>query len=249
MSQPTLLGKLFSPAGFGLVLLLFFLPFVAVSCGPAEHRVTATYSGLDMVVGNAPYFSGPDIRPDDQTNVSALFQDQYTNEPLALTAAVIVFVAMGAALLNQRRLRHFGAITAAAVAAALLLAGEIRSIDRLNHVQLRDNTGQITDLSPVNAQPRIGFYLAMAILLALVVGHAIALSRPPPATAARDVHAPPDELAHAAATTEEAWRPPPIWAQRQPEDDTLTEDDVTEDAATQGTTDEWSDETWPARPE
>src|SRR5262249_44902068 len=140
------------------------------------------------------------------SNVSALFHDQYTDEPLAAIAAVIVFVAMGTALVSQRRLRHIGAIAAAGVAAALLLAGELRSIDRLNHVQLRDNTGQITDLSPVNAEPRIGFYLAMAVLLALVVGHAFALSRPPPVTAPANEHAPPDELAHAAATTEEVWR-------------------------------------------
>jgi hypothetical protein len=238
MSQPTLLGKLFSPAGFALVLLLFFLPFVAVSCGPSEHRVTATYSGLDMVVGNPPYFSGPDITPDDQSNVSALFQDQYTNEPLALAAAVIVFVAMGAALISQRRLRHITGITAAAVAAALLLAGEIRSIDRLNHVQLRDDTGQITDLSPVNAEPRIGFYLAMVILLALVVGHAIALSRPPPPTAPVNENAPPDELAYAAVTADEEWRPPPIWAPRQSEGDTVTQDATPPDATTTDVTDE-----------
>ena len=54
MNQPTLLGKLLSPAGFGLVVLMFFLPFVAVSCGTDPHRVTATFNGLDMVTGNGP---------------------------------------------------------------------------------------------------------------------------------------------------------------------------------------------------
>jgi hypothetical protein len=240
MSQPTLLGKLFSPAGFGLVLLLFFLPFVAVSCGPAEHRVTATYSGLDMVVGNAPYFSGPDIKPADQTNVSALFQDQYTNEPLALAAAVIVFVAMGTALISQRRPRHIAAIAAAAVSAALLLAAELRSIDRLNHVQVRDQDGRIADLSPVNAEPRVGFYLAMIVLFGLVVGHAIVLFRPPPPAALVDDDAPRDGPAQAAQTTDDqAWRPPPIWSPRSPEDDAVTAE----------TTDERSDEAWPARPD
>ena len=33
MNQRTLLDRLLSPAGFGLVLLLFLLPFATVSCG------------------------------------------------------------------------------------------------------------------------------------------------------------------------------------------------------------------------
>jgi hypothetical protein len=180
MNQPTLLGKLLSPAGFGLVLVLFFLPFVAVSCGPADRQVTATFTGLNMVTGTAPTYSGPQLHPEDQDNVSALFEDQYTTEPLAILAAGVAFVAMGTVFIPAWRTRHTVRVVLAGLGAALLLAAELRSIDRLNHIQLRGDDGKVTDISPVNVSPQIGFYLAMAVLLGLAIAHAVARFRGPP---------------------------------------------------------------------
>jgi len=43
MNQRTLLGRLLSPAGFGLVLIFFLLPFTTVSCGSATEKAEATF--------------------------------------------------------------------------------------------------------------------------------------------------------------------------------------------------------------
>jgi hypothetical protein len=182
MNQPTLLSKLLSPAGFGLVLLLFFLPFVAVACGPDEHRVTATFSGVAMVTGAAPVYTGPDIKPGEESDIESLFADQYDNEPLVLFAAAVILGGMATAFIRDRRGRFGAGVGFAGLATALLLAGEIRAIGRLNHIQIRDQVGQLTDLSPVNATPRIGFYLAMGVLVVLIAAHAVVLFRRPVST-------------------------------------------------------------------
>ncbi len=222
MNQTTLLGKLLSPAGFGLVLLLFFLPFVAVSCGPADQQVTATFSGLDMITGAAPAYSGPDVRPEDAANLNVLFSNQYDSEPLAVLAAAVVLGAMATAFIRTRRTRHVAGISLAVLGAALLLAAELRSISRLNHITLPDDDGLgVTQLSPVTTWPRVGFYLAAAVLVALAVGHTVALLRPAPLAGVGPPddgppYPPPEFDGHDAQ-----WQPegpprqpvaPPIWA-------------------------------------
>src|SRR5215217_8868932 len=106
MRQPTLAGKLLSPAGFGLVLLCFFLPFVAVSCGPADNQLTATFTGLSMVSNGRPTITGTDLNPDDIATIHALTESQYDLEPLALFAALVIMAAMVCALIKRARTRH-----------------------------------------------------------------------------------------------------------------------------------------------
>src|SRR5258705_11708515 len=60
MNQRTLLGRLLSPAGFGLVLIFFLLPFTTVSCGSATEKAEATFTGLDMAIGGVPTVTSPD---------------------------------------------------------------------------------------------------------------------------------------------------------------------------------------------
>lgn len=240
MNQPTLLGKLLSPAGFGLVVLMFFLPFVAMSCGTDPHRMTATFSGLDMVNGNGPVYSGPDIEPGDQADLDQVFQDQYDNEPLALLAAVAVLGGMATVFIGNRRARHVAGVALAGLAAGLVLAAELRAIGRLNHIQVTDTAGYPVDISPVYARPEIGFYLALALLLALIVGHAIALFRPAGERAgpARPSPLHPDD-------DPRAWVRPPIWAAEDDEEMTVQQtDEPTADTAYR----EWINEAWPAAP-
>ncbi len=237
MNQPTLLGKLLSPAGFGLVLLLFFLPFVAVSCGPDDHRVTATYTGLGMVTGGAPTFSGPDIDAANQADLADIFADQYDNESLAVLAAAVILGAMALGFIRDRRTRHAGGVGFAGLGAALLLAAEIRAIGRLNQVRIQDSSGELTDLGPVSATPRLGFYLAMGVLVVLLVGHAVALFRPPAAAGPPR----PDGPEH---NDED----PLLWDEHPTVDDE-TRDATTarDDLATPGDEayGEWLDEAWP----
>jgi hypothetical protein len=237
MTQPTLLGKLLSPAGFGLVVLMFFLPFVAISCGTDQHRVTATFNGLDMVNGHGPVYSGPDIESGDQADLDQAFQAQYDNEPLALLAVVVVLGGMMTAFIGNRRTRHVGGVALAGLATGLLLAAEIRAIGRLNHVQITDQDGRVVDLNPVYARPQIGFYLAVALLLALIVGHAITLFRPATQPAGRVYPPEPDE------DDPQAWARPPIWAGEDDDEATVRPDG---DAAVDAAYRDWSDQAWPA---
>ena len=54
MRPSTLAGRLWSPAGFGLVFIFFLLPFLTVSCGDGNRRIDSTFNGVDVVVGGAP---------------------------------------------------------------------------------------------------------------------------------------------------------------------------------------------------
>jgi hypothetical protein len=188
MNQTTLLGKLLSPAGFGLVLILFFLPFVAVSCGPTpEQQVTASFTGLAMIVGSAPSYSGPGATPDLVENLNQTFSSQYDNEPFAILAAIVILGGMATALIRGRISRNGAAASLAVLAIGLLVAAEVRSINRLNHIEIEAADGTVTRLAPVYASPRIGFYLAIAILVALGIGHGVLSQRRP----AAETHGPP----------------------------------------------------------
>ncbi len=179
MNQPTLLSKLLSPAGFGLVLLLFLFPFAAVSCGPdPATRVTAVFTGIDMINAGAPDISGAGVDPGEADDLVALFADQYDIEPLAILSAVAVLGAMATALIRPVLIRHTAATGLAALGLGLLIAAEVRAIARLENVKTADlPTNGIPRALNVTASPRYGFFLAAATLLVLGTGHAIALVR------------------------------------------------------------------------
>ncbi len=73
MNQRTLIDRLLSPAGFGLVLLLFLIPFATVSCGVGDERVDATFTGLDLVVGGNPSISGPNIDAESEQAIQQAY--------------------------------------------------------------------------------------------------------------------------------------------------------------------------------
>jgi len=183
MDQRTLLNRLLSPAGFGLILLLFLLPFVTVSCAPTAidgapgDKVDATFTGADMLVGGAPDFSGAGIDADAQQELVLLFERQYDSEPLAIVAAMLIFIGMATALLRTGRVRHLAAAAIALLAAVFLVGAIMRAIDRLQHVNARDVVGADADLPAGVAEARYGFWLALVGLIVLAVSHAVALLR------------------------------------------------------------------------
>src|SRR5574342_207785 len=121
MDQRPWAGKLLSPAGFGLVLLLFLLPFVAISCQGGSGTATATFTGMDMVVGGAPDYSVTGVPPEDTEPITELFADQYDVEPLAVIAACALLTGMATALIRKRRTRHAAGMGLAVLAGALLV--------------------------------------------------------------------------------------------------------------------------------
>jgi hypothetical protein len=140
-----------------------------------------------MVVGSAPTYSGPAVTPDVADNLDDTFSSQYDNEPLAILAVIVVLGGMATTFIRGRVSRHGAAASLAILALGLIVAAEIRSINRLNNIQIQAADGTVTQLSPVYASPRIGFYLVLPVLLALAIVHAVLSQRRSPAV----THGPP----------------------------------------------------------
>jgi hypothetical protein len=199
MNQRTLIDRLLSPAGFGLVLLLLLLPFLAVSCGSGEETAIGTFTGIDMIVGGEPDLVVPAMTDEEaqqaQQAIVAMFHGQIDAEPLAILAALVMLLAMAAALVRQRLARHALSTGLAVLATALLAGAVMRAISRIEEA-LR-NIAEQPETAAFDVSLRYGFWLCVAVLAALTVGHGLALVRawraPPPARPeALDSDPPPD---------------------------------------------------------
>jgi hypothetical protein len=211
MNQRTLLDRLLSPAGFGLVLLLFLLPFATVSCGVETEHVDATFTGLDLMVGGEPSLSGTNIDDQSEAELTALFVDRYDAEPLAILAAVLLLGGMAAALIRQRQLRSTVSAGIAAVV-VVLLAVElfVRAPGKVGDAMawFRAESG-LQDPVTTSTSPAFAFWIAIVVLIGLAAwqgyeavranGPAVAAGPPPdtsppgpaPSAPAPDASAPP----------------------------------------------------------
>ena len=178
MNQRTLLGRLLSPAGFGLVLIFFLLPFATVSCGNSAEQVQATFSGLDLAIGGLPEVTTPDSDPASAEQVAQLVVQVSDLEPLALLAALAVLAGMAVAALPRVRIRHGAAVALAAIAAGLMVAAIARAPGRVNEF-LRQLAGaeELPAGAISSTSTRYGFWLAVFTLAGLVVGNGLALLR------------------------------------------------------------------------
>jgi hypothetical protein len=187
MTSRRLIDRLLSPAGFALVLLAFLLPFVSVSCSNPDNTNTAvaTFTGIDYVVGGEPDLvaRGSDAEVQEaQRLIAEIFADAFDVEPLALLAAMVVMVAMATALVRDRLARHAVGAGLAALAAALLVAAQVRVYGRIDAAQ--DLTVTMSeDPVPVSevggawvSTNGVGFWMAAVVLMALLLGHAGALA-------------------------------------------------------------------------
>jgi len=188
MGSRSLVDRLLSPAGFGLALLLFLLPFVTVSCGsstePSPFTVDYTFTGLDLVIGGPPEIGGtiPDDNGAPITVDGASDDSGFTEQvgrpvqPLAVVAALAILVGMigGFALPIALRGRVTGAL---ALAAAVLLVVEVLAVVPGRAAEELAKTLPEAGLA-THATPAPGFYLAVAVLIALVVREVITARRP-----------------------------------------------------------------------
>jgi hypothetical protein len=200
MNQRTLIGRLLSPAGFGLVLLLLLLPFLAVSCGSGEETAVGTFTGIDMVTGGEPDLVVPAMTDEEaqqaQQAVVAMFHDQIDAQPLAILAALVMLLAMAAALIRERMARHALSVGLAVLATALLAGAVVRAISRIEEAMRA--IAEQAETAAFDVSIRYGFWLCVAVLAVLTVGHALALVRawrappPPAAVDALDGDSPPE---------------------------------------------------------
>jgi hypothetical protein len=179
----TWVGKLLSPAGFALVLLCFFLPFVAVSSGTGNNEVTVTFSGIAIVTGAHPAIGGAGVAPEDVATIHLLAQDAYDFGPLGLIASVVVYAGMASVLIRRTRARHWLGAGLAVATLALLAGAVFQAVYRLGHLRGNAIVGPDALAGPGVAGTQWGFWLAVITLLALAAGHVYRLVRTPRAAA------------------------------------------------------------------
>jgi hypothetical protein len=193
MDQRTLIDRLLSPAGFGVVLLLFLFPFLTVSCASTstegeaaniEHSLT--FTGIDLIVGGSPdvSFAGSD-GSEATVEYDEAFGDDYGARPLVIAAAAIIFAGMIIGLVFPPARRAWPS-AAAAVGAVVLLAVEVfaiapgRAEDALSESmsalgepaesQVREvfESGVVA----MTTRPAYGFWIAIVLLLGLAAWQA-----------------------------------------------------------------------------
>ena len=179
MNQRTLAGRLWSPAGFGLVFIFFLLPLLTVSCGNGDAQIDSTFNGVDVVVGGAPSVAGPDVTPDSAPQLIAVFADSLVWQPLAGLAVLAVLAGIGVGFIRRPRVQHAASLVLAGLACALLVA-EVRLVPGQVTAALARVSDDGTKLSaPVGwgVHLRYGFWLITAGLILLAAAHASGLMR------------------------------------------------------------------------
>lgn len=180
-----LVKRLLSPAGFLLVLLLFLLPFVSISCEVMGTSVSADYSGLDVVTNGDPSAEIPPgldrLSPaEQQSNVDE--DAPPTNAQLwAILAAAIVAIGLLTALIAAVRARMTAAAVLAGLGIAALVVTQIVAQQNLTD-QLWQQVKEMNEFEGLGfsfSQEavadtvgwEIGFLLALLVLAAVLLGN------------------------------------------------------------------------------
>lgn len=173
-----MLRKLLSPAGFLLALLLFALPFVAVSCDAGEAgSFDVSYTGFDLATGAKPSIAASgDLAPSGGGPIDPSDAPDPGVHVLAILTAALLVLGIGTALLRSARLRRFVAAGVGVVAGTLLVATELTAMARLRAPVQRVIEAQVpgtTEGMPAALdqviQTRPGFWLALSALILVVL--------------------------------------------------------------------------------
>jgi hypothetical protein len=218
-----LVPRLASPVGFGLALLFFLLPFVAVACeAPGLGSVEISYTGVDLATGGKASVEtagdfGTTPVPPVQNNENAPTPDV---QVLAIITVALLAIGLGVSLAPTARTRLFGAGGAAILGGALLIVTEAVAQSNLSSA-LQDAAAKEANKPgeiPINltggllddmVQTRTGFWLSLVAVILVLLVNAGALLWPRLRTAIRPAPAgPPIDQPPLAA-------PPP----REPEDE------------------------------
>jgi hypothetical protein len=184
------MSRLFSPVGFGLVLLCFLLPFVGVSCNAQElGSVDVDYSGLDLASDGSPSVTVVgDFGGDAPTQAQVADAAPSPGTPgLAIAAAVLIALGLLASLIPAIRARPLVIVGLALLAGIQLVIAEVVAHGRLIDA-VRARIGEVgpdligepsvtvedSTLSEM-VGTRIGFWLALAGLL-LIAGFTASLA-------------------------------------------------------------------------
>jgi hypothetical protein len=175
-------SKMLSPAGFGLVLLLFlFVPFLAVSCEvPGAGAIGADYRGTNLVAGAEPDLEVPqDLQEMVSEAADATASAQPAPEPgvqvLALIVALVLVVGMALPfvprLVNQVRMRMFGTAALAVGAGVLMIVTQLVAQTNVAAELTRDaralgddDVPSADEIAEQVVHTEIGFWLSLVVL-------------------------------------------------------------------------------------
>lgn len=182
-----IVGRLFSPAGFLLVLLFFLLPFASVSCEVFGAEIGADYTGLDMATNGEPDATIPEgfdgLGADAAKDEREMREDAPPTDvqPWTILAAAVVAAGLLTALIAAARARMIAAASIAGLGVVLLIVNQIIAhqhlYDRLwaerPKAGAEDFFGfEITpDLINQMVKIGIGFWLAVVVLAMVVLGN------------------------------------------------------------------------------
>ena len=181
-----LLSRVASPAGFGLVLVLFFLmPFLSVSCDvPDVGRTGADYTGTHLVTDDTPEWVVPDGL-DGLLGTPASRNDEKVPAGvpvLAIALAVLAVAGVGVGLVPRLRTRLYGstALAGATLVVAIVLMvvamANLRSalLPRARDIAKGETTAPGMDpesLVDDVLHTEAGFWLIVAVLTVIMLGN------------------------------------------------------------------------------
>jgi hypothetical protein len=175
------LSRVASPAGFVLVLLLFFLlPFVSVSCDVPDYGdAGVSYTGSHLVSGAKPEMPAElqELARDPETPVELVEPPDPNVQVLAIVLAVLAAVGVLTLLVPQVKARLLGGAVAAAatlfvtvitmaVAQSNIKSAMLDAVTR-SGVAKDGNMQRFTDAADKLTHTEVGFWL-MVVLLALI---------------------------------------------------------------------------------
>jgi|SRR5215204_1088061 len=204
------LRKLVSPAGLALVLMLLFMPFVGVACGPFEAEI----SGWDMAVGGEPSVStggfGSQAPTDSATSSEISAQPLMTITVLLLLAGIVVGLAV-----RWPYNRALCGLVVVALATLSVVLNEAIVLDKLVDEIAGSDDFTAGDAAAMTGT-RSGFWVTLALLLAILTYHGLELwleTRQRALAAWSGGHGPP---AYPYPPPPAAWPPPDPYSQPPP---------------------------------
>jgi hypothetical protein len=186
-----LLSRVASPAGFGLVLVLFFLlPFLSVSCDvPGVGKAGVDYTGTHLVTDDTPDWQSPEELTELLGTPREATDEQAPAGVQVLAIVLVVLAAAGVAvgLLPRLTARLYGsaalagATLAVAVVTVVVALGNLRTllVPQANEIAT-DEAGLDPDsLVDEALHTEVGFWLVAGLSAVLVLGNlgAVFLSR------------------------------------------------------------------------